>query len=180
PKKQDILPPPKPNKISEKPGVKNVSKTIAPRKPNALEPSPSPVPSPNPNSETPSLLIDDAEERFWVSFWDEVDELRKKAEDALTTPARIAALSAVHKKLRSPCETARCAYELAKTSLQLAKLDEATAKMRYPKEFEAYLSMKDREPQNHLRQKNACEVLREYYINTDADKLQNFSKICIQ
>jgi len=134
------------------------------------------TPEKNADPETPSLLIDDAEDRFWISFWDEVDELQKQADREVSTASKIAAWSARHKKLVS-CELARCVYERARTSLILSNMKDTPATTRYPREFETYLSMKDKEPHSRTRKEDACKILRDYYARENTFN-QKISEIC--
>jgi len=115
-------------------------------------------------------------------FWEDVYLLQKKAEREFTAASKRVVLSGLHDKL-STCETARCAYELAKTSLLLSKLGSSYAKTRYLEEFEAYLSMKDTGKQSRARKEDACNTLLSYYNSSETaaaakTKVQALSEIC--
>ena len=117
-------------------------------------------------------------------FWEDVYLLQKKAERELTVAGKHAVLSSLHTKLSS-CKTARCTYESAKTSFQLSQLGSASAKTRFPEEFEAYLKRKDSDRHALARREDACKILLSHYnsrenaANADAKtKVQSLSEIC--
>jgi len=111
-------------------------------------------------------------------FWEHVDDLKKKANEEVAAAARRATLSSLHTKL-STCNSAQCAYELAKTSLDLSNMGSTPATARYPGEFEAYLRMRDPYRQARARREDACNILLNHYNSTgNLAKVKALSEIC--
>ena len=167
-------------------GRSPVKTTLPPVRPPGKSPTPPTPPTreTKPGAPSPPVVVQPPEVETpgpvgdMDLFWEDVYLLQKKAERELTVPAKRATLLSLHEKLLT-CNTARCAYELAKTSFLLANLGNVPAKVRFPDEFEAYLNMRDTGRQASLRREDACNILLSHYNRAEnSAKVQALSELC--